>query len=170
MRTQTSLKKFEGIPLFQELTEDELRYVAKDLVEREYKSRDVIYKESEMPGLLYIVQEGTVEITKKAPTGHRQVIATNQPGQFFGELSFFGKRRHSARAQAKSDLRLVLLHRFAYDELEKEHPPVVHKLLRAIILVMSTNLDNMNDMFLQLIHYTFYGGKTAMVEMPGENV
>ena len=52
--------------------------------------------------------------------------------------------------------------------MEKEKPLLVHKLLREIILMVSANLDSMNDMFLQMIHYAFYGGKAGKIEMPEE--
>jgi hypothetical protein len=52
--------------------------------------------------------------------------------------------------------------------MEKEQPLLVHKLLREIILVVSANLDAMNDMFLQMIHYAFYSGKAGKIKMPGQ--
>lgn len=168
MLTMTTIEELQQIPIFRELTTDELRYLARNLEVREYKKDEVIYQEGEIPGLLYIIQQGAVEITKKTPTGHRQVIAMILAGHFFGELSFLENRRHAARARATVDSRLFLLHRFVYDEMEKEQPLLIHKLLREVILVMSANLDTMNDMFLQMIHYTFYGGKAGKIEMPGE--
>jgi len=168
MLTQTSIEELKAIPLFRDLTEDELRYLAREMELREYKKGEFVYQEGDIPGILYVIQQGAVEITKKTPTGHRQVIAMILGGHFFGELSFFEKRRHEARAKATSDTRLFLLHKFVYDEMEKEQPLLVHKLLREIILVVTANLDSMNDMFLQMIHYAFYGGKAGKIEMPGE--
>ena len=167
MLSQTTLDELQQIPLFREMTADELRGLIRNLEERDVKKGEVIYGEGEVPGLLYIVQRGEVEITKKTPTGHPQVIATIRAGRFFGELSFFEKRRHAAQARATADGRLVLLNRFVYDEMEKEQPLLIHKLLREIILVVSANLDSMNEMFLQMIHYAFYGGKAGTIEMPG---
>jgi CRP-like cAMP-binding protein len=77
------------------------------------KKGGVVYKEGEIPGLLYVVQKGSVEITKKTSDGHQQTIAVIQSGHFFGELSFFGKRTHAARAVALSDSRVVVLSRFS---------------------------------------------------------
>ncbi|MBI3596452.1 MAG: cyclic nucleotide-binding domain-containing protein [Nitrospirae bacterium] len=165
MLTKTTIEDLKRISLFRELTEDELRYLARDLEERDYKKGELIYQEGEIPGFLYLIQRGEVEITKKAPTGHWQVVAMLRAGRFFGEMSFFEKRRHAARAQAVQDSRLVTLSRFAYDEMEREQPLLVHKLLREIILVVTANLDSMNDIFLQMIHYAFYGGKAGKVEM-----
>ncbi|HLB01620.1 MAG TPA: cyclic nucleotide-binding domain-containing protein [Nitrospiria bacterium] len=167
MLNNTTLEELKRIALFRELNENELRHLAGDLEELEYKKGESIYQEGEIPGLLYIIQRGAVEITKKTPTGHRQVIARKEAGHFFGELSFFEKRRHAARAKALEDTRLILLNKFVYDELEKEQPLLVHKLLREIILTVSANLDSMDDMFLQMIHYAFYGGKAGKIEMPG---
>lgn len=168
MLKKTTLEELRAITLFRELTGDEIRRLAKDLDERDYKRGETVFQEGDVPGVLYVIQKGAVEITKKAPSGHRQVIAKKESGHFFGELSFFEKRRHSARARALEDTRLVLLNRFAYDELEKEHPLLVHKMLREIILCLSDNLDSMNDLFLQMIHYAFYGGKAGKIEMPEE--
>jgi CRP/FNR family transcriptional regulator len=168
MLTDINLERMRKISLFRELTEDELRFLARYLEEREYKKGEIIYREGDIPGLLYLIQEGSVEITKKTPTGHRQIIAMIMGGHFFGELSFFENRRHGAQAQATADTKLLVLPRFVYDELEKEQPLLVHKLLREMILVVSANLDSMNDMFLQMIHYAFYGGKAGKIEMPGE--
>jgi CRP/FNR family transcriptional regulator len=164
----TTIEQLQQIPMFRELTADELRYLAQKLEEREYKKGEVIYREGESPGILYLVQHGAVEITKKTPAGHRQVIAMILTGKFFGEISFLENRQHAARAKATVDSRLFQLHRFIYDEMEKEQPLLVHKLLREIILVMSSNLDAMNDMFLQMIQHVFYGCKAGKIEMPGQ--
>jgi CRP-like cAMP-binding protein len=168
MLTKTSLEELTKIPLFQQLRTDELRFLTQHLEEREYKKDEVVYSENEIPGVLYLVQHGAVEITKKTPTGHRQVISMILTGQFFGELSFFEGRRHAARARATADCRLLLLPRFVYDEIEREQPLLVHKLLREMILTISTNLDAMNDMFLQMINYAFYGGKAGKIDIPGQ--
>jgi CRP-like cAMP-binding protein len=168
MLKRTTLEELKGSPFFRELTWEELRRLARDLEERDYQKGATIFQEGDVPGPLYVIQQGIVEITKKTPTGHRQVIAKKETGHFFGELSFFGKRRHSARAKAPEDTRLVLLNKFTYDELEREQPLLVHKLLREIILTVSANLDSMNEMFLQMIHYAFYGGKAGKIEMPEE--
>jgi len=75
MLTQTSIEELKAIPLFRDLTEDELRYLAREMELREYKKGEFVYQEGDIPGILYVIQQGAVEITKKTPTGHRQVIA-----------------------------------------------------------------------------------------------
>ncbi len=164
MLKKVKLDQLKTIALFNECSEDELRYLFRDLEERDFKKGEVIYKEGGVPGVLYVIQKGGVEITKKTAAGHRQTIAVVQAGHFFGELSFFGKRRHAARALALSDSRVILFNRFVYEEMEQEQPLLVHKLLREMILVVGANLDSMNDMFLQMIHYAFYGGKAGKVD------
>ena len=161
MLTKTTLAELKRFQLLSEATDDELRYLAKNLEEREYGKDETVYKEGDAPGIFYLVQKGAVEITKLTPGGHRQVIAMIPAGQFFGELSFLVSRRHASQARATSDARLLLLSRFVYDETEKDQPALAHKLLRQIILRMSQYLDTMNDMFLQTINYTFYGGGRA---------
>lgn len=105
--------------------------------------------------------EGRWRSQRRPPAAIGQVIATVPSGQFFGELSFFVSRRHASRAKVTADGLLLLLHRFVYDEMEKEQPALVHRLLKEILLKMSADLDAMNDLFLQTINYTFYGGGKA---------
>jgi CRP/FNR family transcriptional regulator len=169
MLTYAKTDELRQIHLFRDLTEEELRYLLQKLDERVYRKDDLIYMEGDVPNLLYIIPQGAVEITKKTPTGHRQVIAMVLAGRFFGELSFFEKRRHEARARATVDTRLLVLDRFAYDEMERERPGLVHHLLHEIVLVMSANLDVMNEMFLEMIHYIFYGRRAGAIEPPGNS-
>ncbi|HEY4485161.1 MAG TPA: cyclic nucleotide-binding domain-containing protein [Nitrospiria bacterium] len=166
MLTRTKIEAMKGIPLMREMTAEELGWLARTMEERDFKKDEVIFGEGEVPGLFYIILDGEIEITKKTSAGHRQVIAILKEGRFFGELSFFEKRRHSAQALAMRETRLLMLHKFNYDELEKEQPLLIHKMLREIILVLSANLDSMNDLFLHMIHYAFYGGKAGAIEMP----
>jgi len=167
MLTRTTIEELKQIPLFSKLSPEDLQSLSGALDERSCPKDEILYQEGEVPGMLYLVQQGSVEITKKDPSGHRQVIATILTGRFFGELSFFEGRRHGAQARATAESRLLLLNRYVYDELEKNQPLLVHKLLREIILTISLNLDTMNDMFLQMINYTFYGGRAGKVENPG---
>ena len=167
MLTATTIDELKQIPLFSKLSTEDLRSLSQALEEKTCKKEEILYQEGEVPGILYLVQQGSVEITKKDPSGHRQVIATILTGRFFGELSFFEGRRHGAQARATADSRLLLLNRSVYDDLEKSRPLLVHQLLREIILTISLNLDTMNDMFLQMINYTFYGGRAGKIENPG---
>ncbi|HET6370166.1 MAG TPA: cyclic nucleotide-binding domain-containing protein [Nitrospiria bacterium] len=166
MAAKATVEELKQFKLFRKLETDELRYLAQNLEAREYKKDEVIYREKDIPSVLYLVQKGGVEITKMVPTGHRQVISIILSGQFFGELSFFESRRHAAQARATADCKLLLLHRFVYDEIEKAQPLLAHKLLKEIILILGKNLDNMNDTFLEIINFAFYSAGAGKIENP----
>lgn len=168
MLTKATIEDLRFIQLFRGLNEEELRYLARDLDVHDYKKDEIIYQEGDISDSLYIVQRGRVEITKKVPTGHRQVIAVKEADSFFGEISFFENRQHGSRAKALTETRIILLNKMTYYATERENPVLIHKLLREIIRVVSAHLENTNDMFLQMIHYAFYGGKSEEVEIPKE--
>jgi CRP/FNR family transcriptional regulator, cyclic AMP receptor protein len=159
MLNKTKIEDLKSVSLFRPLAPNELQSLAGKLEERDYRKGEPIYQEGDRPDRLYVILAGKVEISKKAPAEYRQVIAMLPPGRFFGELAFFENRPHSARAQAVEDARLVTLDRAAFDNLEKDQPQLVHTLLRQIVLVLSANMDSMNDMFLHMVHYAFYGEK-----------
>ena len=58
---------------------------------------DMIINEGESPNRLYIVLRGTVNIVKDGAT-----LATLNPGDFIGEMSFLTKDRTSASAYAEN--------------------------------------------------------------------
>jgi len=161
MLKKTKIGDLKSVSLFRPLADNELQTLAGNLEEHDCKKGDPIYQEGDEPERLYVILAGKVEISKKAPAEYRQVIAMLPPGRFFGELAFFENRPHSARAQAVEDARLVTLDRTAFENLEKNQPQLVHVLLRQIILALSANMDSMNDMFLHMVHFAFYGEKAG---------
>jgi CRP-like cAMP-binding protein len=99
------------IPIFQSLTDDELTQIlqAPENEIAEYAQKQAIIREAEIGDCMYIVLEGTVEVSIRGVSGGRDInIATLNAGDFFGEQSLLpggtGRRNASVRAAYDSKL------------------------------------------------------------------
>lgn len=96
-----TLKK---IPIFSSLSDEELQAIidAPENGIEQYKSKEIIVREMEVAQCMYVVLEGTVEVTLKGMDnfGREVVIATLKPGDFFGEQALADDSTVTARRKA----------------------------------------------------------------------
>ncbi len=100
-----------NIPIFKSLSDDELTQILQapenEIVD--YAQKQAIIREAEIGDCMYVVLEGTVEVSIRAVSGAREItIATLNAGDFFGEQSLLpggtGRRNASVRAAYDSKL------------------------------------------------------------------
>jgi CRP-like cAMP-binding protein len=152
--TPDHLKK---IPIFASLSDAELSEIIKspDNGYEEYGMKQGIIREQEIGDCMYVILEGTVEVSIRSGTGGREItIATLRDGDFFGEQSLLpgseGRRNASVRAFQPSklfriDKKHVLLNVNGIDESEdvtaipafKEEEKQVRRMLRKLRLFES---------------------------------
>lgn len=125
--TPEYLKK---IPIFANLSEAELKAIidSPDNGYEEYGMKQGIIREAEIGDCMYVILEGTVEVSIKSSGGGREIaIATLRNGDFFGEQSLLpgseGRRNASVRAfhptkLFRIDKKHVLLNIDGIDESE----------------------------------------------------
>ena len=76
-----------GVALFAGLTDDELRALARVLVERRYGAGDVVLPEEETGRCVYVVREGRVKVSRWLPTGRELILAYHDAPEHFGEMA-----------------------------------------------------------------------------------
>lgn len=118
------------VPIFASLSNDELQEIinSSDNGYEEYEMKQAIIREEEIGVCMYVILEGTVEVSIKGSSGGREItIATLRAGDFFGEQSLLpggtGRRNASVRAFHPSklfriDKKHVLLNIGGLDESE----------------------------------------------------
>jgi CRP/FNR family transcriptional regulator len=116
-------------PVFESLSEDELRQVANLAVPRSYQAGEVIFREGDRPDTCFIVRTGRVRITRRHSAGRSLTLAELSAGEMFGELSMFDGEGRSATVEALEEtMTLALLERDVRRVL-REHPEIAVKML-----------------------------------------
>jgi CRP-like cAMP-binding protein len=118
----------------------EIEKLAEYLQSRSVKQREVIFKEGDRDGTLFIIAEGKVGISK-AGAHHKDLpIATIGVGHTLGEMALIDGQPRSAGAVAVEDLILLAITRAELDRLVAEHPKLAVKLVWKLARLLSQRL------------------------------
>ncbi len=127
--------------IFYDLSDEQLKMIAALCTEIAPKKGEIIFEENSAGDELYVVANGTVDITVNpalvqsadAKTSGPVTIATIRRGQAFGEIALVdqGLRSASARCSSKK-ARLLVLPRDGLIKLCDEHPDLGYLLMRNI--------------------------------------
>jgi CRP-like cAMP-binding protein len=112
---------------------------------RIYREGEVIYREGDSGNVMYVVQEGSVRVTKSTAHGEEHIV-TLGPGDIFGEAALFGDLRYAATITAHSDARILSVDKNRFIKGMCRDPSLVFNLLK----VMSDRIRHMEAQYLRL--------------------
>ncbi len=119
-------------PLFAPLPEEERARVARQLVRRRYEKNDYLFFEGDPAEWLVLIAEGQVKVIKHSEGGRETILATFGPGGIVGEVGVLIGGSYPATAQALEPVVTLNLHRQAYVQLVREHPPLAWALIEEL--------------------------------------
>lgn len=99
--------------------------------ERIFEPGSVIFEEGDPGQVLFVIQSGEVELTRRGLTG-RQVVACLSAGDFFGEMSVIVGEPRTARAIATSGCRALEIDGATLEGICVERPEVMFRILRRL--------------------------------------
>jgi CRP/FNR family transcriptional regulator len=122
------------VPIFKDLTPQELARFNEILTTSEYAGGEIIYHQGSPARILCIVNIGAVKLFKTSPDGKEQVLRILRPGDFFGEAVLFGEQTQGASAQALETTKICQLDKYMAEEVIHRNPEIAHKLIAALNL------------------------------------
>jgi CRP-like cAMP-binding protein len=96
--------------------------------ERHFAAGETIFEEGDVGDVLYIIQSGEVELSRRA-LGGRRAVANLGSGEFFGEMSVVVGDRRSARASAVGDTRLLEIDGATLEVMCIERPEIAIRII-----------------------------------------
>lgn len=115
------------LPLFEDLTSDELARLAGACDELEVEAGTVLVREGDFGHAVFAIRSGTADVVREG-----MVINTLGAGDYFGEIAVMSGGRRVASVVATSPLKLVTIFNREIWRLEREAPEVTSA-LRATI-------------------------------------
>jgi CRP/FNR family cyclic AMP-dependent transcriptional regulator len=100
----------------------------KVLERKVYYAGQKVFNEGDQGDRAYLVQEGTVEISK-----HGLVLATLGKGELFGEMALVDDKPRMASAKAQTDLSVVIINRDTFREKLAKSDPFIRGLLNIFV-------------------------------------
>jgi CRP-like cAMP-binding protein len=104
------------MPIFDELSSQELDQLAAWLEPQELKADQVLFNEGDPGDKFYIVESGEVVISRLVDDRPVE-ISRREPGEYFGEIALLQDRPRTATISASMDTRLLSLKAEYFQEL-----------------------------------------------------
>jgi CRP-like cAMP-binding protein len=114
-------------PLFEGLSNKELRELARATEDLKIEAGTVLCKEGSLGREFFVIVDGIAEVTK---AGKR--LATRQAGEFFGEIALITTTKRTATVTAKTPIRCFILTRGDFRRVLDESPSVERKVMQAL--------------------------------------
>lgn len=111
------------VPIFENLTEEELFALSRIAFEKGYKPGDIIMKEEEPGHELHIIVDGEVEVTKESKD-KKVSLAILGPPNYLGEMSILDNQPHSATVTARKNTQTLILPEEAFRDVVLEFPEI----------------------------------------------
>jgi CRP/FNR family cyclic AMP-dependent transcriptional regulator len=146
MAEAPNLQEMKKIPIFADMTENEIHTVLKLAFEKKYAVGSTLFVEGMTGEVLYIIKKGKVDICKKTDKGEI-VIATLGPNEFLGELSIIDEGKRSATARVTEDSELIVITKKCFHDILQGDPVVTVKLLMHFLRVNSARLRKTDQRF-----------------------
>ncbi len=133
-----------SLELFEGLSSTELGELAQILHARTYKPGEVVFAEGDVGRALFILESGSVALTRRGAGGAEEPLHTVQPGEFFGEMALLESQPRTATATAAETSRLHLLYRAKLETLLQSHPRVGVAVMGHLARLLSARLRRAN--------------------------
>ena len=152
------LKEFE---IFEDLSDEQLEAVSEVLKEEVVPEGTEIIRESEKGDTLYLLLEGSVEISRSITLklsrhdyGRREKLLSRMTANervFFGETGLLGDSDRMATVVATTRCQLLVLDRAGFEMLSERDPVLGYKVMRKICKTLVERLRGANEDILKLI-------------------
>ena len=107
-------------------------------VAKSFKKGELVIKEGLLSSDAYIIELGSVEVSKRLPGGKIQVITKLGKNGIFGEMGLIDQLPRSATVMALEDCRISVITPDTFNSLAKRNP----KALMPILKVLAKRLRN----------------------------
>jgi CRP/FNR family transcriptional regulator, cyclic AMP receptor protein len=149
MSATFGMQVLRSIPLFQHLNETECRQVAEVIQMQSVAAGEAIIRQGESSRNLWVMLEGTCEVAKRLspddPDSESVVLATLEPYNYFGEMSFFHPAPHSADVRAKTNVKVLRISHVDYEDLIAEGVWAAYKLSYNVVQGLADRMRRMDD-------------------------
>lgn len=161
-----SADRLKSLKIFREIPAASLERLAGDIIEKEHRAGDIILKEGDLSGSLYLIASGSVNVQKKLDReGERfKVVARLEAEEFFGEMSFLENQPHSATIAAQTDVRLFVLPRASLDRVIGKDPKLALEQIVTLLSGVSSRLRRTTRELVTVFEVARVMGQEAMLD------
>ncbi|WP_209124023.1 Crp/Fnr family transcriptional regulator [Alkalihalobacillus sp. BA299] len=142
----------KSVPLFKELTDQEMEPIIEMAHPRNFKERELLFMQGDPLDRVFFIHKGKVKIYKTDMSGKEQIVSVLQEGDMFPHAGFFRTGGYPAHAEIMEVATLLVIPIIEFERLLLKRPEVCMKLFRVMgekIIDLQSRLDE------QIFHNTY---------------
>jgi CRP-like cAMP-binding protein len=116
-----------GVPIFSELSQKELREIARAGKEVTRREGAILAKEGDSGVGFFLITDGTAMVSVGGRSRRRL-----GPGDFFGEISLLDQGPRTATVTAETPITMLGLTQWVFKRLIEQNPSIAGKMLRVM--------------------------------------
>jgi len=122
----------ETVPIFDDLDEEALEKIGSIMQKRHYPKNKMVLMEEDEGDTLFIIESGSVKITRISEDGREVILSILGEGEFFGEMAIFDGESRSANVVTLEDSEVFILKRADFLDLLEHYPRISICLLQEL--------------------------------------
>jgi HEAT repeat protein len=119
------------IPIFSDLSPEDLQQVAAIANEQWFPKDTTIFRQDEEGNMMFVIVDGHVHVVRTTQ-GKEQVLAQRGPGDFVGEMAIIESAPRSASLLTRGDVRVLAIDGETFKGILRERPEVSLAVLRSV--------------------------------------
>jgi CRP-like cAMP-binding protein len=141
------------VSIFSHLNSRDMRRIARQCRYVSFSAGDVIIREGDTDGTLFVIVKGSVDVIKDYQTPHQRQLHTFGPYAYFGEMALIDDLTRSATVLARQDATVLRLEQWDLRQSIEKYPGVAMELLQMLnrrIRALEKNLAQSLGAFLPI--------------------
>ena len=133
--------ELKNVPLFSDLSQRQLKRLARGFRERDVKAGTALMREGEKSGVsFFVIVDGTATVSVDG-----NEVKHLGPGDYFGELALISERVRSATVTANGPMHCLVMGFWDFRRYAKDNPDVTWKLLQHVVELLSEERSTRAD-------------------------
>ena len=109
-----------------------------------YNDEEVIFQEGDEGDAMYVINEGTVEISRNS-SNDRVLLAELEAGDFFGEMAIVAESKRTATAVAHGRCVLTMFKAGELEQMIDTRPDVAARMIKTLMQRIKSTTDKLVD-------------------------
>lgn len=131
-REEEFLRHLRRFPLFQSLSDAQLRPLAMRVFVKAYEDRETVVRQGEPGGDMFAILAGHLKVTARGRSGKDALLALMGPGEVFGEVTLLDGSPRSATVTCLEPTQLLVVQRETFLGFLEMAPSVAIHLVAAL--------------------------------------
>lgn len=136
----------ENFNLLKELNKTEIEHLSKISTMQDFNKNQPIYFAKEPSGSIFFLKKGRVKLTRTSNDGKEMILGIINPGEIFGEMSFFDEGERTDFASAMDNALLCAISKQELKEFVEKSPKLNLELVKLIGFRLKRYSEKIEDL------------------------